>query len=81
MAYIQRGKTMIECTIEVVTYEESRLAHFKDLRDKQKKKIEQFEKSNAFKELPLEEGYNQLSQMGEVFQYYDDIVKMLEQRT
>ena len=69
---------MADVRIEVVTYEQSRLAYFKELQSRQKKRFEQFEKSSALKELPPQERHNQLSQMGEVLQYYDDIVKMLE---
>ena len=69
---------MGECRIEVITYEQSRLEYFKELQIRQKKRFEQFEKSSAIKELPPQERHYQLSQMGEVLQYYDDIVKMLE---
>ena len=72
---------MDECRIEVITYEESRLAYFKELRSRQKKRFEQFEKSSAIKELPPQERHYQLSKMGEVLQYYDDIVKMFEDCT
>lgn len=69
---------MADVRIEVVTYEQSRLAYFKELQSRQKKRFEQFEKSSALKDLPPQERHSQLSQMGEVLQYYDDIVKMLE---
>ena len=72
---------MAECRIEVITYEQSRLAYFKELQSRQKKRFEQFEKSSAIKELPPQERHYQLSKMGEVLQYYDDIVKMLEDCT
>lgn len=70
---------MVECRIEVITYEQSRLEYFKKLQSRQKKRFEQFEKSSAIKELPPQERHYQLSRMGEVLQYYDDIVKMLEE--
>lgn len=69
---------MAECRIEVITYEQSRLEYFKELQSRQKKRFENFERSNAIKELPPQERHYQLSKMGEVLQYYDDIVKMLE---
>lgn len=69
---------MAECRIEVITYEQSRLEYFKELQNRQKKRFEKFEKSSAIKELPPQERYYQISKMGEVLQYYDDIVKMLE---
>lgn len=72
---------MAECRIEVITYEQSRLEYFKELQNRQKKRFEQFEKSSAIKELPPQERHYQLSKMGEVLQYYDDIVKMLEDCT
>lgn len=69
---------MAECRIEVITYEQSRLEYFKELQNRQKKRFEKFKKSSAIKELPPQERYYQISKMGEVLQYYDDIVKMLE---
>ena len=72
---------MAEFKIDVITYEQSRLAYFKELQNRQKKRFEQFEKSSALKELSPQEKHCQLSQMGEILQYYDDIVKMLEQPT
>jgi D-mannonate dehydratase len=72
---------MVDVKIEVITYEQSRLAYFKELQSRQKKRFEQFEKSSAIKELPPQEKHYQLSKMGEVLQYYDDIVKMLEDYT
>lgn len=72
---------MAECRIEVITYEQSRLEYFKELQNRQKKRFEQFEKSSAIKELKPQERHYQLSKMGEVLQYYDDIVKMLEDCT
>lgn len=69
---------MANVEIKVISYEEARLSYFKELQERQKKRFEQFEKSSAIKELPPQERYYQLSKMGEVLQYYDDIVKMLE---
>ena len=69
---------MADIKIEVITYEQSRLAYFKKLQSRQKKRFEQFEKSSVIKELPPQERHYQLSKMGEVLQYYDDVVKMLE---
>lgn len=69
---------MTECRIEVITYEQSRLEYFKELQNRQKKRFEEFKKSSAIKELSPKERYYQISKMGEVLQYYDDIVKMLE---
>ena len=72
---------MADIKIEVITYEQSRLAYFKELQSRQKTRFERFEKSSAIKELPMQERHYQLSKMGEVLQYYDDVVKMLEDCT
>lgn len=72
---------MGEIRIEVITYEQSRLAYFKELQSRQKKRFEQFEKSSVMKELSPQERHYQLSKLDEVLQYYDDIVKMLEDCT
>lgn len=69
---------MAEYRIEVITYEQSRLEYFKELQNRQRKRFERFKKSSAIKELSPQEKYYQISKMGEVLQYYDDIVKMLE---
>lgn len=69
---------MAEYRIVVITYEQSRLEYFKELHNRQRKRFERFKKSSAIKELPPQERYYQISKMGEVLQYYDDIVKMLE---
>ena len=69
---------MAEYRIGVITYEQSRLEYFKELQNRQRKRFEGLQKSSAIKELSPQEKYYQISKMGEVLQYYDDIVKMLE---
>ena len=69
---------MAECRIKVITYEQSRLEYFKELQNRQRQRFDGFKKSSAIKELSPQERHYQISKMGEVLQYYDDIVKMLE---
>ena len=66
--------------IKVITYEESRLMYFKDKRDMEIKRYEQFKKSKALKELPPMEQHRMLSEIGERISYWNDIVKMLEEK-
>lgn len=70
---------MADVKIKVITYEESRLEHFKNKRSKYQKKLDLIEQcSNSMNSQAIQEKHFQLSQAGEIVQYYDDIVKMLE---
>lgn len=64
--------------IKVITYEESRLAYFKEQRDRRRIRFDSFSKSRTVKEMPPEERHRVLSEMGEILQYYDEVVDMLE---
>ena len=66
--------------IKVITYEESRLEFFKAKRDIDVKRYEQFKKSKALQELPPMEQHRLLSEIGERISYWNDIVKMLEEK-
>ena len=66
--------------IKVITYEESRLVYFKDKRDMEVKRYEPFIKSKSFEELPKMEQHRILSEIGERISYWNDIVKMLEEK-
>lgn len=64
--------------IKVVTYEESRLAYFEGVRERQEKRIRRFENSKKAKAMPCEERYRLLSELGEILSYYDDVIAMLK---
>lgn len=64
--------------IKVITYEESRLAYFREQRDRHRIRFDSFSKSRTVKEMPPEERHRMLSEMGEILQYYDEVVDMLE---
>ena len=66
--------------IKVITYEESRLEFFRQKRDMQVKRYEQFVKSKSFEEFPKMEQHRMLSEIGERISYWNDIVKMLEEK-
>lgn len=70
---------MANVKIQVITYEESRLEHFKNKRIKYQKQLDLLEQhSNSMNAQATQEKHIQLSQAGEIVQYYDDVVKMLE---
>ena len=64
--------------IKVITYEESRLNYFKQMRKVQVARYKNLKKSEGFKELPPMEQHRLLSEIGERISYWNDIVKMLE---
>lgn len=66
--------------IKVITYEESRLVYFKQKRKIEIAKYKSMEKSKGFKELPKMEQHRLLSEIGERISYWNDIVKMLEEK-
>lgn len=66
--------------IKVITYEESRLEFFKTKRDMEIKRYENFKKSKSIAELPPMEQQRMLSEIGERISYWNDIVKMLEEK-
>lgn len=66
--------------IKVITYEESRLNYFKQKRKIEIAKYNRLEKSKGFKELPPMEQHRLLSEIGERISYWNDIVKMLEEK-
>ena len=66
--------------IKVITYEESRLEFFRQKRDMEVKRYEQFVKSKSLAELPKMEQRRMLSEIGERISYWNDIVKMLEEK-
>lgn len=65
--------------LKVITYEESRLEFFRQKRDMEVKRYEQFVKSKSLAELPKIEQHRMLSEIGERISYWNDIVKMLEE--
>lgn len=67
-------------TIKVITYEESRLEFFKIKRDIEFANYERFKKSGALNELPPMEQHRMLSEIGERISYWNDILKMLEEK-
>lgn len=66
--------------IKVITYEESRLNYFKQKRKVQVAMYKNLQKSKGFKELPPMEQHRMLSEIGERISYWNDIVKMLEEK-
>lgn len=66
--------------IKVITYEESRLNYFKQMRKVQVAMYKKLPKSKGFKELPPMEQHRMLSEIGERISYWNDIVKMLEEK-
>lgn len=66
--------------IKVITYEESRLEFFKQKRDIEQKHYDSFIKSQRFKSLPPSEQELALSEIGERISYWNDIVKILEEK-
>ena len=66
--------------IKVITYEESRLEFFRQKRDIEQKYYDGFIKSQRFKSLPPSEQELALSEIGERISYWNDIVKMLEEK-
>jgi hypothetical protein len=65
--------------LKVITYEESRLNYFKQMRKVQVARYKNLQKSQGFKELPPMEQHRMLSEIGERISYWNDIVKMLEE--
>lgn len=63
--------------IKVITYEESRLNYFKQMRKVQVAMYKNLQKTKGFKELPPMEQHRMLSEIGERISYWNDIVKML----
>lgn len=66
--------------IKVITYEEGRLEFFRQKRDIDQKYYNSFIKSKRFKSLPPSEQELELSEIGERISYWNDIVKMLEDK-
>ena len=66
--------------LKVITYEESRLEFFRQKRDIEQKYYDSFIKSQRFNELPHSEQELALSEIGERISYWNDIVKMLEDK-
>ena len=66
--------------LKVITYEESRLDFFRKKRDMEVKRYEKFVKSKSIAELPKMEQHRMLSEIGEWISYWNDIVKMLEEK-
>ena len=66
--------------LKVITYEEIRLEFFRQKRDMEVKRYEQFVKSKSLAELPKMEQHRMLSEIGERISYWNDIVKMLEDK-
>ena len=66
--------------IKVITYEESRLEFFRQKRDIEQRHYDSFIKSQRFKALPHSEQELALSEIGERISYWNDIVKMLEEK-
>lgn len=66
--------------IKVITYEESRLEFFRKKRDIEQKYYDSFIKSRTFKALPKSEQEIVLSDKGEKISYWNDVVKMLEEK-
>ena len=66
--------------LKVITYEESRLEFFRQKRDIEQRYYDSFIKSQRFKSLPPSEQELALSEIGERISYWNDIVKMLEEK-
>ena len=78
MIYKDGNTTSFEVEIKVIDYKTDRLEYFKTMQNRQKERIELFKKTKVLDELSPMEKHFQLSEMGRIVSFYDDVVKMLE---
>lgn len=71
-------KVCAEFEIKLSTYKEERLAFFKVLQDRQRKKLEHIEKSKGSEISFITERFIKLSEEGMILSFYNDVVEMLE---
>jgi len=64
--------------IRAVSYEESRLEHFKAVREKRKKTLHWWKCQKPYKQYDLQTIHGMCSELGCEIGYLDDVIAMLE---
>ena len=65
-------------TIRIVSYAESRLDHFKAVREKRKKTLHWWKYQKPYKQYGLQTIHGMCSDLGREISYLDDVIQMLE---
>lgn len=64
--------------IRAVSYEESRIEHFKAVRQKRKKTLRWWKCQRPYKQYDLQTIQEMCSELGREISYLDDVIEMLE---
>ena len=65
-------------TIRAMSYAESRLDHFKSVREKRKKTLHWWKYQKPYKQYDLQTIQEMCSELGREISYLDDVIAMLE---
>ena len=65
-------------TIRAISYAESRLDHFKSVREKRKKTLHWWKYQKPYKQYDLQTIQEMCSDLGREISYLDDVIEMLE---
>ena len=66
--------------IRAVSYKESRLEHFKAVREKRKKTLHWWKYQKPYKQYDLQTIQEMCSEVGREISYLDDVIEMLEKK-
>jgi hypothetical protein len=79
---IDRGQTAGggRMTIRAISYAESRLDHFKSVREKRKKTLHWWKYQKPYKQYDLQTIQEMCSEVGREISYLDDVIEMLEKK-
>ena len=64
--------------IRAISYKESRLEHFKAVREKRKKTLHWWKHQKPYKQYDLQTIQEMCSELGREISYLDDVIEMLE---
>ena len=65
-------------TIRAISYKESRIEHFKTLRERRRKTLHWWKYQKPYKQYDLQTIWEMCSELGREISYLDDVIEMLE---